>query len=171
MPRAFNCEYAAVVENYRQVEDALLTGFGENRVRPNREFLEGVPPFRIKAILKLREVVDVTPTSAGVDATDTPNADEIERPVRTPAFRFSMAGMSPGDDLQWADDSETKCRVVADNLRVEYAGEELSLSGLTARLKGWKSNYAQVGPYWLHQGKTLDEWRDEFLGQTYGGEG
>ena len=168
IPRAFNCEYAAVVANYQQVEETVLIAFGENRVRPNREFLEGIPPFRIKAILKLHEIEEVTPTSAYADADTTTNTDEIEKPVRTPAFRFSMAGMSPGDELQWADDPETTCRVVADNLRVEYQGEELSLSGLTARLKKWNVNYAQVGPYWLYQTKTLDDWREEFLQRIYG---
>ena len=51
VPRAFNCEYAAVVENYEEVEKALHVAFGENRVRPNREFFEGIAPFRIKAVL------------------------------------------------------------------------------------------------------------------------
>lgn len=171
VPRAFNCEYAAVVENYQQVEESLLTGFGENRVRPNREFIEGIPPFRVKAILKMREIEDVTPNSSA-DATNVAlPLDAIEKPVRTPSFKFSMAGMSPGGDLQWADDSSITCRVVADNLRVEYNGEEFSLSRLTAHLKGWNVHYAQVGPYWLYQGKTLDEWRDEFLSRTLGGDG
>ena len=74
-----------------------------------------------------------------------------------------MARMAIGDELHWADDEEITCKVVADNLRVEYGGEEHSLSRLTAHLKGWNSQYAKVGPYWLHQGKTLDEWRDEYL--------
>ena len=74
-----------------------------------------------------------------------------------------MARMAIGDELHWADNEEITCKVVADNLRVEYSGEEHALSWLTAHLKGWNSRYAQVGPYWLHQGKTLDEWRAEYL--------
>ena len=164
VPRAFNCEYAALVDNYQRVEEALLTAFGENRVRSNREFLEGIPPFRVKAVLKLQEIADVTPGAATVDAgTAASDGDSIEKPVRTPAFRFSMAWMAIGDELYWADNEQITCKVVADNLRVEYGGEEHSLSGLTAHLKGWNSRYAQVGPYWLHQGKTLDDWRDEYL--------
>lgn len=171
VPRAFNCEYAAVVEDYQNVENALLTGFGENRVRANREFFEGIPPYRLKAVLKLREIEEVTP---GVSVNDTPDQTDVttmEKPVRIPRFRFSMAGISLGDDLQWADNPETTCKVVADNLRVEFEGVEHPLSRLTAQLKGWKTNYAQVGPYWLYQGKTLDEWRDDFLAQGTGSDG
>ena len=164
VPRAFNCEYAALVNNYQKVEDALLTAFGENRVRSSREFLEGIPPFRVKAILKLHEITDVTPGAAIADAgTAESGGDSVEKPVRTPAFRFSMARMAIGDELHWADNEEITCKVVADNLRVEFSGEEHALSWLTAHLKGWKARYAQVGPYWLHQGKTLDEWRAEYL--------
>lgn len=164
VPRAFNCEYAAVVENYEAVETALLTGFGENRVRANREFLEGIPPFRVKAFLKLLEIQDVTPDTYSTTIDAEPF--EPEKPVKTPAFKFSMAQISPGESLQWADNPNIECQVIADNLRVEYEGEEHALSRLTAKLKGWKVNYAQVGPYWLHQGKTLDEWRDEYLEQV-----
>lgn len=164
VPRAFNCEYAALVDNYQQVEDALLTAFGENRVRSSREFLEGIPPFRVKAILKLHEKADVTPGTETVAAgTTASDSDSVEKPVRTPAFRFSMARMAIGDELHWADNEAITCKVVADNLRVEYGGEERALSWLTAHLKGWNSRYAQVGPYWLHQGKTLDAWRAEYL--------
>ncbi len=161
VPRAFNCEYAAVVPRYDAVESALLTAFGENRVRANREFLEGIPPFKVSAFLKLLEIQDVTPVSNSVGGEA--GEDELEKPVRTPPFRFSMAKISPGDHLEWADNTDLQCKVVADNLRVEYDGEERSLSGLTASLKGWNVNYAQVGPYWLWQGRTLSEWREEFL--------
>ena len=47
VPRAFQCEYAAVVENYANVEGALHTAFGDYRVRTNREFFEGLAPFRV----------------------------------------------------------------------------------------------------------------------------
>ena len=43
VPRAFKCEYAAVVAEHEQTEQMLLTAFGENRVRQGREFLEGIP--------------------------------------------------------------------------------------------------------------------------------
>ena len=33
VPRAFKCEYAAVVAEYEKTEQVLLTAFGENRVR------------------------------------------------------------------------------------------------------------------------------------------
>lgn len=155
IPLAFHCEYAAVVNDRRGVENALHIAFGENRVRQNREFFVGIPPFRVKAMLKMVELADITPS-----ATDSTNEELSEsRPVRAPIFRFSSVGIPVGSEIWWADDTSIKCRVVSDR-RVEYDGAEYALSRLTAQLKGWNVDYAQVGPYWLYDNKTLDEWRD-----------
>ena len=89
VPRAFYCEYAALVENYEKVESALHVAFGDYRVRRNREFFEGIDPFRVKAILKLHEKKDVTPDPADM-AKDT-GKDEVERPSRAENFKFTMA--------------------------------------------------------------------------------
>ena len=157
VPRAFDCKYAAVVDNYEQVERALLTGFGENRVRSNREFLEGIAPFRVKAILKLHESKEVTPHSP--DESGMP--EELEKPPRAKNLRFSMVHIPVGENLEWSDDAGITCRVVSDN-RVEYNGEEYPLSRLTSYLKGWKYPYAPVQSYWLYEGETLQERRDRF---------
>lgn len=160
IPRAFHCEYAAVVDDNRDVEKALHVAFGENRVRQNREFFEGIPPFRVKAILERFSLADVTPSTPN----DTTTEGEIERPPRTPIFTLRMADIKVGEHLEWADNRTIKCKTINDRL-VEYEGEEYALSKLTARLKGWKLNYAQVGPYWLYEDKTLDEWREQYLSQ------
>ncbi len=154
VPLSFRCEYAAVVNDRRSVESALHVAFGENRVRKGREFFAGIPPFRVKALLKLLEEEEVTP-----DVTDSEDADSEARPVRTPIFKFSSVGIPVGAEVDWADDTSIKCKVVSDR-RVEYEGSEYALSKLTATLKGWNVDYAQVGPYWLYDGKTLDEWRE-----------
>ena len=51
VPLPFDCEYAAVVDDFDNVEKALLTAFEDRRLR-NREFLYDVAPHRIKAILR-----------------------------------------------------------------------------------------------------------------------
>ncbi len=85
MSRAFDCEYAAEVQNYGNVGAALHTAFGEFRVRENREFFEGLMPFRVKAVLKLLEISDVTPEGpAAIDTEDI----EREKPPRRPNFTF-----------------------------------------------------------------------------------
>ena len=156
VPRAFKCEYAAVVAEYEKVEQVLLTGFGENRVRQGREFLEGIPPYRVIAFLKHLAVIDVTPDSGA------PHDEIPEKPLRLPAFRFSMAGIQPGASLHWADDPSKTCEVIGDR-QVSYQDQEYSLSRLTAILKGWNVSNAQVGPYWLFGGRTLEELRTEYL--------
>lgn len=159
VPRAFKCEYAAVVAEYEKTEQVLLTAFGENRVRQGREFLEGIPPYRVIAMLKHIALTDVTP-----DPGSTPEESQ-EKPLRLPAFRFSMAGIKPGASLQWADDDSKSCTVIGDRT-VSYESQEYSLSRLTAILKGWNVSNAQVGPYWLFGGQTLDELRTDYLAET-----
>ena len=73
-----------------------------------------------------------------------------------------MAGIYPGASLDWADDQNRTCQVIGDG-QVSYEGEAYSLSRLTAKLKGWNVSYAQVGPYWLYEGQTLDELRTAYL--------
>lgn len=166
VPRAFDCEYAAVVENYQQVEQALLEAFGENRVRSGREFLEGIPPFRVKAILKLLAIEDVTPQSS-----DDEGGFPDERPARAKPFRFSMAQVPVGSHLEWTDNREITCRVVSDS-RVEYEGEQYSPSRLTAILKDWRnSDYVSPGIYWIYEGETLQERRERFDAQATGNDG
>lgn len=159
VPRAFKCEYAAVVAEYKKTEQVLLTAFGENRVRQGREFLEGIPPYRVIAMLKHISQTDVTP-----EHESTPQESQ-EKPLRLPPFRFSMAGIEPGASLQWADDNSKTCTVTGDRT-VSYEGQEYSLSRLTAILKGWNVSNAQVGPYWLFGGQTLDELRTEYLAEA-----
>ena len=150
VPLPFDCEYAAVVDNFNVVEQALLTAFEDRRVR-NREFLENVAQHRVKAILKLVEIADVTPeakTGEQVEADNSP----------APPFRFTLAGVPDGATLQWADDPQITCKVVGDK-NVLYKGKSATISGVARELKGWSA--AQGSRYWLYQGKTLQEWRDQ----------
>ena len=108
------------------------------------------------ALLKHIALLDVTP-----DQGATPEESQ-EKPLRLPPFRFSMAGIDAGASLQWADDTNKSCTVTGDR-RVSYEGDDYSLSRLTAILKGWNVSNAQVGPYWLFEGRTLDEIRADYL--------
>lgn len=156
VPRAFNCEYAAVVPDYEQVERALHIAFGDFRVRESREFFEGIAPFRVKAVLKLHEIKDVTPVAT--DKSMGP-VEEEKRPKK-PALKFSMVKIPDEASLQWADNPEIECKVTGGN-SVSYQGSIYSLSGLAQKLK--QSKYSLAGPmYWLYEGETLDERRRRF---------
>ena len=155
VPLPFDCEYAAVVEDYERVELALHKAFGENRVRENREFFEGIPPFRVKAVLELLEHEDVTP-----DPSETYEGIDSGKIRKRPAFKMSQAGIPEGSVLEWAADPERTCTVITNN-RVEYEGKEYPISELTATLKGWKNKYAPYpSQYWIFNGQTLHERRE-----------
>ena len=130
VPRPFHCEYAAVVENPRKVEQALHTAFGESRVREGREFFEGVASHRVKAVLRLQEIADVTP---GEDSKGDTGDTGGERPPRKENFKFSMVGIPTGAYLQWTDDPEIQCQVIDQRNRIRYKNQEYSLSGISSR--------------------------------------
>jgi hypothetical protein len=165
VPLPFDCEYAAVVDNYERVEQSLLTAFEDRRVR-NREFLYDVAPHRLKVLLRLLEIDDVTPQGSEVvgEATHQIEAAESRTP-RAERFRFSMARVPVGATLQWADDPQITCQV-EDDTHVLYQGKRTTISGLAKELKGWPS--ARGSLYWLYEGDTSQERRKQV---ESGGEG
>ncbi len=166
VPLPFDCEYAAVVENYERVERAMHTAFGENRVRPGREFFEGIPPFRVKAMLELLAKENVTPD--GSETYDDASSGRSSSIRRRPRFKISQARVPEGATLQWADDPERGCTVTG-NDRVVHEGDVYSLSELTATFKGWSNKYApNPAQYWLYEGQTLQERREQFEAEENG---
>lgn len=160
VPLPFDCEYAAVVEHYEQVERAMHTAFGENRVRPGREFFEGIPPFRVKAILELLAKENVTPD--GSETYDGAGSGRSGPMRRRPRFKISQARVPEGATLLWADDPQKSCTVTS-NDRVMHESKVYSLSELTATFKGWRNKYApNPAQYWLYEGQTLQERREQF---------
>lgn len=158
VPRAFNCEYAAVVRNPSKVEKALHEAFGDFRVRSNREFFEGIASHRVKAILSLSCICEVTPGLSTAGASSL-TEDIPEKPVRAERFRFNMAQVDVGEFLDWSDDPEIRCEVIDEQNHVEYQGKRYTLSGLAKELKpGWKS--VQGSKYWMFKGETLQERRE-----------
>ena len=161
VPRAFNCEYAAMVSNYERVEKALLYAFGNFRVNPDREFLEGIDPVRVKAILQLHEIKEVTPGAiSGGGSAGAGDGLVQDKPTKAENFKFSMARVPVDAYLEWADEPRKRCKVLDQNNHVEYEGETYTLSGLAKILKGWSS--AQGSIYWMYGGKTLQELRQQF---------
>lgn len=69
-------------------------------------------------------------------------------------------GLNKGDKLVWKDDSEISVVIVSDR-KINYQGEETSLSALSAQLKGYKSKHIAPCSYWLYKGKLLSDIYDE----------
>lgn len=169
VPRSFDCEYAAVVTDCAQVEKAIHTAFGDFRVRQNREFFEGVEPFRVKAILQLLAIEDVTPILNGqYPVRDGFQDMESEQPARRrESFSFSLVDVPKGATLEWGDDPEIKCQVANESNGVMFEGEYYSLTSLATRLKKWK-HVPPAARYWLYQGETLLQRRDRLEQEVSG---
>ena len=78
VPLPFDCVIAREIENRTaaEVESALHTAFGPNRVNPSREFFE-VEPEQVAAVLRLMQGRDVTPGDAGQSTDLQPDDREV----------------------------------------------------------------------------------------------
>ena len=160
VPVPFQCYYAARVEDHKRVEKALHTAFGDFRIRPNREFFK-MDPFRVKAILEVLALEDVTPRD---DLVSSPDDIEAIRIVgKRGKFRFSSANIPVGSTLNFVKNLDLTAVVENDNA-VLFGG--LSCSLTTAALEALKmcgySWSAVQGPeYWLFNGETVGSLRTE----------
>ena len=87
-----------------------------------------------------------------------PKPTEPSARKRREPFRFSMIGLSEGDEIEFIDDRNTVA-VVADDTHVTYKGELYSLSGLASLLKNRPNTQGPL--YFIYNGVTLNELRNE----------
>ena len=157
LPLPFECEYAAVVPNYERVEKALHTAFGDYRVnRPNRrrEFFKDVEVFRVKAVIDLLTIEEVTPEVLEAESTD---GDQTG--IRRENFTFKMVDIPIGAILQLVGAPDQICTVAGTKTEVEYDGDLYSISGLAKELK--QSKWSVQGPrYWIYEDETLQARRE-----------
>lgn len=161
VPVPFECHYAGVVDESKNVERRIHRAFDKLRVNKNREFFE-LDPESAADIIRLVELQDVTPSEDFVEtADDTEAIKKLEK--RAARFNFKMVGISKETLLHFKFDDEITCRVI-DNHRVQFLDEEMSLSAaalaaLKQRGYHWKS--AQGAQYWNYKGQTLIELRQQ----------
>ena len=98
-----------------------------------------------------------------------PNEEEIaedeiaEQTDRRPNFKFSMIKIPIGSELQFLYDDACICKTADMNNKVEYNGEEYSLTGLARKLlnERGRGGYNVPGPkYFTYQGETLAHLRN-----------
>jgi hypothetical protein len=139
VPVAFECPYAAEVEDATKVEEALHKAFAVDRLNPSREFFT-TEPQRIIDIIKAFAISDKTPLAQEVLGKITSPEDKSaqarfgemrERRGRFPDF--SKVGILRGEELVFVKDPTKKC-VVIDDRKVRYEGEEFSLHELAVKL-------------------------------------
>lgn len=159
VPVPFDVDYACEVKasNCAKLEKALHTAFEPDRININREF------FRIKkeqaiAILECFNEKDVTnevsdEMNNGLDTADIISKDKATK--HRPPLNFGQMGIPTGSILTYNADPNIVATVVSDR-KVEYLGEETSLTAVTTKLIG--SKYAvQPTPKWSYNGTCLTE--------------
>jgi len=162
VPLPFECAYAALVDDEGKVEKAFHQAFGPYRVNPRREFF-AIEPEQAIALLELMAREDVTPAiqeeASKVDVEAKASADRFKR-SRRPSLNYLEMGIPVGSTLVYEGDGSTTC-TVADGRRVEYQGETMSISKLTAALRNTPGRPIRGPSHWSYNGRLLDELYEE----------
>ena len=160
VPLPFKCVFAGKVDDPKKVESALHHAFTNTRVNPSREFFD-IDESQAIAILKLlvNEVVTpiVTYELEKVDEVSKNASKKYSRSKRPPQ-NFVEMGINIGEVISTAD-GLISCKI-AEEKKVEYEGEILSLTRLTRKIKKLDHNI-QPAPHWFYNGKSLKDIYDE----------
>lgn len=157
VPFPFKIEFVCKVPNAAQVEAALHTAFGPQRVNLKREFFQ-IDPTQAIAILKLlheeetTEEVNQQPQEGDVDAQSVAAAEQFSK--RRPNLNFEEMGIPIGSELVCTS-NDTKV-IVVEAKKVKLGDEILSLSAATKQVL--QLDYpAPPAVYWTFNGRLLRE--------------
>lgn len=155
VPLPFECEYAAKVNNIDDVERALHTAFGPNRINPRREFFE-IEAIQAITIIKLLEIENVSPlVEQEANIIDDAEIDAGKAYAqKRPKMNFIEMGIPIGSELIFNNNGEIATVINEKNVR--FRDEETSLTNATrlALGEGYAYNVAP-GPYWRFNGRKL----------------
>jgi hypothetical protein len=164
VPVPFECQFACKVKkgDCAKIEKALHKAFAPQRINANREFFR-IQVEQAKAILELFHHTDVTEEVSDEienDLTDDDKAASVNVKKSRPSLNFFEMGMQKGDILEWKDDPSITVTILSER-RISYKGEEISISALSAKLKGYNVKHIAPGPHWLYKDKLLSDIYDE----------
>ena len=164
VPVPFECQFACKVKkgDCAKIERALHKAFAPQRINANREFFR-IQVEQAKAILELFHHTDVTEEVSDEienDLTDDDKAASVNVKKSRPSLNFFEMGMQKGDILEWKDDPSITVTILSER-RISYKGEEISISALSAKLKGYNVKHIAPGPHWLYKDKLLSDIYDE----------
>ena len=163
VPLPFTCIAAVRVEHVSVVEANLHRVFAVARLSQTREFFR-VSTESVAAAMRLVAGVVVTPPGDVVDTVEDQRALDKERQRRA-NLDMTAIGVFPGAILTSRFDEKTTC-VVLDARRVLFEEQNMSLSGaavLVGQRNGYRSTSLAGSEYWLHEGKSLNDIRNEQL--------
>lgn len=164
VPVPFECQFACKVNNKdcAKIEKALHTAFEPQRINKNREFFK-INVEQARAILELFHHTDVTEEVSDEiqnDLTEEDKAASSKVQTKRPPLNFYEMGLHKGDNLVWKDDPSIFVTIISDR-KVSYKGEEVSISTLSAQIKGYKVKHIQPTPHWLYNDRLLSDIYDE----------
>ena len=164
VPVPFECQFACKVKkgDCAKIEKALHKAFAPQRINANREFFR-IQVEQARAILELFHHTDVTEEVSDEienDLTDDDKAASVNVKKSRPSLNFFEMGMQKGDILEWKDDPSITVTILSER-RISYKGEEISISALSAKLKGYNVKHIAPGPHWLYKDKLLSDIYDE----------
>ncbi len=164
VPVPFECQFACRVKKSDcvKIEKALHTAFEPQRINANREFFR-IQVEQAKAILELFHHTDVTEEVTDEiqnDLTDDDKVASIKAQQKRPALNFYEMGLHKGDILKWKDEP-TITVTISSERKVNYENEEVSISALSAKLKGYNVKHIAPGSHWIFKDKLLSDIYDE----------
>ena len=163
VPVPFDVEYACEVDacDCAKIEKALHKAFEPQRINANREFFQ-INKDQAIAILELFNKKDVTSEVSDEMNNDLDAGDKaslIKASKHPPPLNFSLMGIPVGSILEYIANPSITVTVIADK-KVDYEGEEMSLTAVTMRLLNSKYG-VQPTPRWSYNGKNLQDIYDE----------
>jgi hypothetical protein len=158
VPLAFECYFAAEVNDGARIERTLHQLFAEYRINPKREFFR-LDPEKVVLAISIGPFKEVTPGVAQVEPEEQEALDKVK--ARRPKIRLDAIGIKLGDVLLFSRDESITATVVADG-KLEYDGEVLSPSAAALKALqrlGYKTPTASGSEHWMFDGELLDERR------------
>ena len=134
---------------------------GKRRVKEFYEMSKEDAYAILESIAKISGTLDrlkrCTPT--GKQLKEEQRAEEARENARRGAFRFSQAGIAPGERVVFIE-NESIQPIVVDDRHIEYDGQTTSLSALAQQLKGF--HHPVQGTLWFtYKGVKLTDLRDK----------
>jgi hypothetical protein len=162
VPVAFQCHFAAHVEQMAVKEKTLHQLFSDRRVNPNREFFQ-VAPEKVVLAIRMGPFTEVTPGKVDIPKEEEQALEKAEEAETNRRGRINLQaiGIKPGTELMLSRGQDVHATVIEGN-KVKYDEQEMSLSAAALaalRKLGNKSTAVSGSLYWMYEGKTLDEIR------------
>lgn len=158
IPLPFQCSYACIVENAREVEQNLKRVFSGSRVHPRREFFS-IAVEQAVAALEPYAIKDITPNRDFVESPEDEKALNKVR-KRTANFNFRMVNIPNGAELSFSRNQAIKAEVF-NKRQIKFRGQITSLSDVARKLLN--RSYPVRGPgFWKYKGELLVDRKRRF---------